>query len=98
MGTASEAAKVNSSEKIQPHTEDKDIATSEGAKLESREVFQDTEDGVQFRNVSWQGATIIFLKIQFAMSILAVPGALSVLGAVGGGLSIVGWQALNTCL
>ena len=65
--------------------------------LEDREVFHDTEDGVQFRNVSWQSATIIFLKIQFAMSILAVPGALAVLGAVGGALSIVGWQALNTC-
>ncbi|OAG02748.1 uncharacterized protein CC84DRAFT_1261448 [Paraphaeosphaeria sporulosa] len=41
-------------------------------------------------------ATIIFLKIQFAMSILAVPGALATLGAVGGALSIVGWQILNT--
>lgn len=63
---------------------------------ENREIFHDTEDGVKFRNVSWQGATIIFLKIQFAMSILAVPGALATLGAVGGALSIVGWQTLNT--
>lgn len=30
------------------------------------------------------------------MSILAVPGALATLGAVGGALSIVGWQILNT--
>lgn len=65
--------------------------------IEDAEIFHDTADGVQFRNVSWQGATIIFLKIQFAMSILAVPAALSVLGAVGGALSIVGWQTLNTC-
>lgn len=31
------------------------------------------------------------------MSILAVPGALATLGAVGGALSIVGWEVLNTC-
>lgn len=30
------------------------------------------------------------------MSILAVPGALATLGAVGGALSIVGWEVLNT--
>ncbi len=42
------------------------------------------------------GACIVFLKIQFAMSVLAVPGALATLGAVGGGLSIVGWEVLNT--
>jgi hypothetical protein len=62
-----------------------------------QEVFQQTEDGVDFRTVSWQRATIIFLKINFAMSILTVPGNLGTLGAVGGSLSIVGWEALNTC-
>lgn len=61
------------------------------------EVFQETSEGVNFRTVSWQRATVLFLKIQFAMSILAVPGALGTLGAVGGALSIVGWQTLNTC-
>jgi hypothetical protein len=67
------------------------------AVLEAREVFHDaTDGGVKFRTVSWQRATIIFLKIQFAMSILAVPGALATLGAVGGALSIVGWEVLNT--
>jgi len=65
--------------------------------LESHEVFKDSAGGVSFRTVSWQRATIIFLKIQFAMSILAVPGALATLGAVGGALSIVGWEILNTC-
>jgi hypothetical protein len=65
--------------------------------LEAREVFHDNAEGVKFRTVSWQRATIIFLKIQFAMSILAVPGALATLGAVGGALSIVGWEGLNTC-
>lgn len=64
---------------------------------ESREIFNDAAHGVKFRTVSWQRATIIFLKIQFAMSILAVPGALATLGAVGGALSIVGWEVLNTC-
>ena len=64
---------------------------------EEHEVFQKLTDGVDFRTVSWPRATIIFLKIQFAMSILAVPGALATLGAVGGALSIVGWEVLNTC-
>lgn len=61
------------------------------------EVFQETSQGVNFRTVSWQRATVLFLKIQFAMSILAVPSSLGTLGAVGGALSIVGWQILNTC-
>lgn len=66
--------------------------------LEAREIFhKGGEEGVDFRTVSWQRATVIFIKIQFAMSILAVPGALAALGAVGGALSIVGWQSLNTC-
>ncbi|KAL6242937.1 hypothetical protein RBB50_010037 [Rhinocladiella similis] len=64
--------------------------------LEAREIFHDEAEGVKFRTVSWQRATVIFLKIQFAMSILAVPGALATLGAVGGALSIVGWEVLNT--
>ncbi|KAL1606234.1 hypothetical protein SLS60_003636 [Paraconiothyrium brasiliense] len=63
---------------------------------EAHEVFKKSTEGVDFRTVSWPRATIIFLKIQFAMSILAVPGALATLGAVGGALSIVGWQILNT--
>jgi hypothetical protein len=64
---------------------------------EDHEIFKQDVDGVQFRTVSWQRATVIFLKIQFAMSILAVPGALATLGAVGGSLSIVAWECLNTC-
>ena len=70
---------------------------TKAAVLEAREIFHDgNESNVKFRTVSWQRATIIFLKIQFAMSILAVPGALATLGAVGGALSIVGWEVLNT--
>ncbi|KAI9166347.1 N amino acid transport system protein [Paramyrothecium foliicola] len=62
----------------------------------THEVFQETDEGVNFRNVSWQRATVIFLKIQFAMSILSVPASLSVLGAVGGAIAIVGWGVVNT--
>jgi len=72
-------------------------ATPTDKKREAYEVFKLTEDGVDFRTVSWQRATIIFLKIQFAMSILSVPGSMAVLGAIGGALSIVGWDILNTC-
>ena len=67
-------------------------------KREEHEVFKIARDGgVDFRTVSWQRASVVFLKIQFAMSILSVPGALATIGAVGGALSIVGWDALNTC-
>jgi hypothetical protein len=67
------------------------------AELESHEVFQKNADGVDFRNVSWQRATIIFLKIIFATGVLSIPTAMYSLGAVGGALSVVGWQLLNTC-
>ena len=73
-----------------------DVGTN-AEKREAHEVFKLTQNGVDFRTVSWQRATIVFLKIQFAMSILSTPGALATLGAVGGALSIVGWDALNTC-
>ncbi|KAH0842108.1 hypothetical protein FOPE_07741 [Fonsecaea pedrosoi] len=79
-----------------PHS-DVSLPGDKESTLEAREIFKDGHEGVKFRTVSWQRATIIFLKIQFAMSILAVPGALATLGAVGGALSIVGWQILNTC-
>lgn len=67
------------------------------AELESHEVFQKTEDGVDFRNVSWPRATIIFLKIIFATGVLSIPTAMYSLGAVGGALSLLGWGLLNTC-
>ncbi|TKA29663.1 hypothetical protein B0A54_14953 [Friedmanniomyces endolithicus] len=68
-------------------------ATPTDEKREAYEVFKLTEDGVDFRTVSWQRATIIFLKIQFAMSILSVPGSMAVLGAIGGALSILWGRA-----
>lgn len=64
---------------------------------EALEVFQRNVDGVEFRTVSWQRATVVFLKINFAMSILTTPNALATFGAVGGGLSLVAWIILNTC-
>lgn len=83
---------------ISPERSHYDAQPDEFAKHdEAHEVFQREAGHVDFRTVSWPRATVIFLKIQFAMSILAVPGALATLGAVGGALSIVGWGALNTC-
>lgn len=81
---------ASSNEGHQPEPEKGDVSACE--------VFRETSEGVNFRSVSWQRATVLFLKIQFAMSILAVPSSLGTLGAVGGALSIVGWQSLNTCM
>jgi hypothetical protein len=64
---------------------------------EAREVFKTGVDGVEFRTVSWQRATIVFCKINFAMSILAIPEAFATLGSVGGSLSLIGFTALNVC-
>lgn len=95
---ASQEVQQVSDDKVTPYRPaDEEVVSMKGETLESHEVFQQTDDGVQFRTVSWQRATIIFLKIQFAMSILSVPGAFATLGAVGGGLSLVGWHTLNTC-
>lgn len=90
------AAAIND-DVIDPPKSDIAAPAEKGTALEAREIFHDESEGVKFRTVSWQRATIIFLKIQFAMSILSVPGALATLGAVGGALSIVGWEVLNTC-
>lgn len=77
-------------------------SSSEGEVLEvnvseEREVFKTTSDGVDFRTVTWQRAIIIFLKCQIATGVLGIPGAFGSLGAVGGVLSVIAWQALNTC-
>jgi hypothetical protein len=64
---------------------------------QSQEVFQKSADGVDFRTVTWQRLIIILLKIQVATGVLGIPGAMGTLGAVPGALSVVGWQALNTC-
>lgn len=64
---------------------------------ESREVFQTGVEGVNFRTVSWQRATIVFCKMNFAMSILSTPQALGSLGAVGGTLALLGFIIVNLC-
>lgn len=79
-------------------TDAADYAADKAADPEALEVFQQNVDGVEFRTVSWQRAVVVFLKINFAMSILSTPNAIATLGAVGGGLSLVGWIALNTCM
>lgn len=64
---------------------------------EDREVFKVTNDGVDYRTVTWQRAVIIFIKTQIATGVLGIPSALHALGAVGGGICIVAFQALNCC-
>jgi hypothetical protein len=64
---------------------------------EDREVFKKDTDGVEFRTVTWQRATIIFVKYTVATGILSIPSALNTLGAVGGALNVVGWGAMNAC-
>lgn len=73
------------------------ISGSEKDAVESHEVFQKLEGGVDFRTVSWQRATVIFLKIIFATGVLSIPSAMYALGAVGGSILIVVVGALNTC-
>jgi len=74
-----------------------ETAEGEVIDLETYEVFKKSSDAVDFRTVSWQSACVMFTKIEFAMSILVIPSALGALGAVGGGLSLLAWDALNTC-
>ncbi|KAI1875600.1 uncharacterized protein JN550_001886 [Neoarthrinium moseri] len=79
-----------------PGSDGAEAASMKEAELESHEVFLKTEDGVDFRNVSWPRATIIFLKIIFATGVLSIPTAMYTLGALGGALSVVGWSFMNT--
>jgi hypothetical protein len=62
---------------------------------EEFEVFKTTA-GVNFRTVEWPRATVIFLKVIFAVGVLTIPTAMYDLGAVGGTLSVIGWGLLNT--
>lgn len=62
---------------------------------EEFEVFKTTA-GVNFRTVEWPRATVIFLKVIFAVGVLTIPTAMYDLGAVGGTLSVLGWGLLNT--
>ncbi|CZT17242.1 related to neutral amino acid permease [Ramularia collo-cygni] len=62
---------------------------------DDREVFRKGAD-VDFRTVSWQRASVIFLKLIFATGVLSIPTAMLSLGAVGGAFNVIGWGALNT--
>ena len=55
---------------IEAHHGTISVITEKDEAREANEVFSRSTEGVDFRTVSWQRATIIFLKIQFAMSIL----------------------------
>ena len=55
---------------------------------DSDEVFQSTVDGVEFRTVGWFRASILFLKVVFAVGVLSLPTTLDSLGAIGGTLCI----------
>ncbi|KAH0843605.1 hypothetical protein AYO21_05391 [Fonsecaea monophora] len=62
---------------------------------EQQEVFKITEDGVDFRTVTWPRAAILFLKILFATGVLSIPAAMYEIGAVGGALVLLGFGMLN---
>jgi hypothetical protein len=90
-------------EKIDFETKQEPVLSEPSLKLgalsdDEREVFKKNADGVDFRTVMWQRAIVIFIKTQIATGVLRIPSVLFSLGAVGGGLCIVGFQALNCCL
>ena len=60
-----------------------------------QEVFRITEDGVDFRTVTWPRAAIIFLKILFATGVLTIPAAMYEIGAAGGALVLLGFGLVN---
>ncbi|OGM41652.1 amino acid transporter [Aspergillus bombycis] len=64
--------------------------------FEEKEVFKKTDTGVNFRQVGWFNAGVIFIKILFATGVLSLPSALYSLGALGGSISIVAWGCFNT--
>lgn len=96
---ADTSEKRTSSEKIAYETQQEPVFRDASLKAgsisdEDQEVFKKTGD-VDYRSVTWQRAIIIFIKTQIATGVLGIPSSLYTLGAVGGGLCIVGFQALN---
>lgn len=61
------------------------------------EVFQDVEGRISYRTVGWIRAASIFLKLILSTGVLSIPSAMYELGAVGGAICIVCFQAMNTC-
>lgn len=64
--------------------------------LEGQETFRDIEGSVTFRNIGWFRASVMFLKVIFAVGVLSLPLTMYKLGAVGGGLTIIGYGLFNT--
>ena len=64
--------------------------------FDALETFQKGAGTVDFRGVSWPRATVIFLKIIFAVGVLSIPVSMASLGAVAGSLVVLGFGALNT--
>ncbi|KIR32105.1 hypothetical protein I352_05335 [Cryptococcus deuterogattii MMRL2647] len=60
------------------------------------EVFQDVEGRISYRTVGWIRAASIFLKLILSTGILSIPSAMYELGAVGGAICILCFQAMNT--
>jgi hypothetical protein len=50
---------------------------------------------VNFRNVSWQRASIFMLKMTFATGVLSLPASMNSLGAFPGAVFIVLWGCVN---
>ncbi|KAI0015646.1 amino acid transporter [Xylariomycetidae sp. FL0641] len=101
MATAPEMADEKIDTKPPPGDVDGPPAASslkeaEVENAEDQEVFKADGAGVNFRNVSWPRATVIFLKLIFATGVLSLPEAMYTLGAAGGALSLLGWTLLNT--
>ncbi|CAD6581156.1 MAG: hypothetical protein CYPHOPRED_001500 [Cyphobasidiales sp. Tagirdzhanova-0007] len=61
-------------------------------------VFKIGDDVLNYRTVSWPKASVIFLKLIFALGVLSIPGNLNTLGAVGGSIVVVAWGIINTQL
>lgn len=83
---------------VLPYTVHDDLPVHDPPKPDddSDEVFQSTADGVEFRTVGWFRASVLFLKVVFAVGVLSLPTTLDSLGAVGGTLCIFGFGVFNT--
>ncbi|KAE9371649.1 hypothetical protein N431DRAFT_441621 [Stipitochalara longipes BDJ] len=93
MAAASE--KIDFSSKQEPILRDVSSLKQGSISDDDREVFKANVDGVEYRTVTWQRAIVIFIKTQIATGVLGIPTALYNLGAVGGGICVVAFQALN---
>ncbi|RDW72884.1 hypothetical protein BP6252_06791 [Coleophoma cylindrospora] len=67
-----------------------------GSDEDEFEIFQRVEGAVDFRTVSWVRASVIFLKLIFAVGVLSIPSSMYTLGALPGAINVVGWTLFNT--